>query len=66
VLPVEFIVPGSPASLQAKGKKRQGWREVVAAAAHEAWGADPPVREEVALSATNFFASDAPDVDNVL
>jgi len=66
VLPVEFIVSGSPASLQAKGKKRQGWQARVRAAAREAWGSAPPVPDNVVFSATNVFTRSAPDVDNVL
>jgi crossover junction endodeoxyribonuclease RusA len=64
-LPWELAVPGVPASLQSKGKRRPGWRSVVTAAATSGWPG-PPLTGPAALTMVFFHLGEPVDVDNML
>lgn len=66
LLPWDFIALGVPISVQASGTSKARWKGEVAAAAHAAWGADPPLDVEVLLRITYFHENAPLDVDNMI
>ena len=66
MLPVSFIVTGTPPSQQSRGKKIGAWKAKVASAAERAWTSGVPTAADVSFSLTTFFTVSAPDVDNVI
>lgn len=68
LLPFEFLVDGTPVSLQTKNKRRlAGWKSSVEQAARAAWPPNtPPIASEVTVRITYFYEDEAPDVDNII
>lgn len=69
-VPLEFIVPGVPASQQATAKGRGEWTSTVREVASEVWDGDQMLAEEVMVAITYFHRGDPPgrspiDVDNI-
>lgn len=68
MLPLEFIVDGTPVRHQAKS--RPLWQQKVKNAAIAIWGSKPPVEGSLAMTITYLFdrighPGEEPDVDNV-
>jgi hypothetical protein len=69
VLPWDFIVIGTPVSVNVKnGPRRASWRAAVQAAARAAWPAgEPPLTDKLQIQITCFHDSAPPlDADNML
>src|SRR5262245_47547236 len=67
-LPIEFVIRGTPVSLQAKGKGNlKAWKARVEQSARAAWPAgEPPLTGEVTIVITYFYRGRTPDVDNIV
>lgn len=68
MLPVEFVVPGTPVSIQARNPaRRRDWKQRVANAAEAAIDSDSePTDAEVALTVVYYYRGDRLDVDNMI
>lgn len=67
MLPFEFVVKGTPISLQAKRKRSiQNWKKKVRTAAVAQWPEnEDPCTENVLVKITYFYDREGPDVDNI-
>ena len=67
-LPFEFIIEGPPISLQTKNKSRLGqWKgDVANAAKAKLVSTSTPTNLDVAITITNYYEDDCPDVDNII
>jgi crossover junction endodeoxyribonuclease RusA len=67
LLPLEFIVEGTPVSLQSHNRKiLQAWKQKVRIAAQPLWGNTAPVTFRVQVTLTYFYRAEATDVDNII
>lgn len=69
MLPFEFVVIGTPISLQAKNRERlQAWKNFVRQAAEKSWNANPlSVGEFVELTVVYYYDATTPlDIDNII
>ena len=65
--PFEFVVEGTPASLQSKSSRKRAWKAKVAHEATAKWpGSVPPTNNLVAVRITYFYDTVSPDVDNII
>lgn len=67
-LPWDFIVTGTPLSVQASGTSKTRWKTTVAVAARAAWpSGEPPLSDKLQIQITCFHDSAPPlDADNML
>ncbi len=71
MLPFEFVVCGTPRSLNAdSGKKGGSWQTKVKNAAAQRWGSSTPVAGDLAVSITYLCerfqpGGQQPDIDNI-
>lgn len=68
VLPWDFVVIGTPLSVQASGRSKARWKAAVQAAAQAAWPlGEAPLTDKLQIQVTCFHDSAPPlDADNML
>lgn len=67
MLPLEFVVLGTPLSLQASSQRKAAWKTTVAQAAATGIPANThPIADEVTVEITYFFDTVGPDIDNII
>lgn len=64
-LPFDFVVLGTPRSVQSKSASKQRWKAQVSAAAQVHW-VGAPVTGEVQMKVVYYFIKDPLDTDNML
>jgi len=67
MLPVEFVVLGTPISQQARTASVKLWQERIRLAAMAVWPeAEVPSSQRVSVRIGYFYLESAPDLDNIL
>jgi hypothetical protein len=68
MIPFDFVIEGPPVSHQTRNRARlRAWKQAVRIAAQGYWTAgDPPSGDDLTIVVTNFYATAAPDVDNIV
>jgi crossover junction endodeoxyribonuclease RusA len=67
LLPLEFIVEGTPVSLQSHNRKiLQAWKQKVRIAAQPLWASSAPVSHRIQVTILYLYLYNSSDLDNII